>query len=273
MSARPLVLLTDYGTTDFYAGVTRAVIAGVSPASRVIDLQHDLPAHDIAAASFVLARSFEYLPRDAVIVVVVDPEVGTQRRGLVVCIEDRVLVGPDNGFMSDLISAEGATHPSFFVIDKSADTRRTAGATTGATFHGRDIFAPVAAAIANGAAPASLGSPIAGITMLRGIPSASIDGGRVHGGGRYVDHFGNILSDIPLAMVRHALGDEARARLRVGSRDAGPLRATYAEGTAGRLMALVNSWGLVEVAMNGGRAIDYFDGAPPQSIRFEVSTG
>lgn len=270
MSARPLVLLTDYGTTDFYAGVTRAVIADASPTSRVIDLQHDLPSHDIAVASFVLARSFEYLPRDAVVVVVVDPEVGTERRGLIVAIEDRVLVGPDNGFMSDLIAREGATHPSFFVIDKAP---RTVVASTGATFHGRDIFAPVAAVIANGAAPALLGSPISGITMLRDIPSASIDGGRVHGTGRYVDHFGNILSDIPLAMVRHALGDESRARLRVGSRDAGPLRATYAEGTAGRLMALVNSWGLVEVAMNGGRAIDYFDGAQPQSIRFEVTTG
>jgi len=92
MSARPLVLLTDYGVTDFYAGVTRAVMAASSPASRIIDLQHDIPSHDISSASFVLARSIAYLPPDSVIVVVVDPGVGTERRGLVVTLGERTLV-------------------------------------------------------------------------------------------------------------------------------------------------------------------------------------
>jgi S-adenosylmethionine hydrolase len=89
MCARPLVLLTDFGSTDFYAGIMRAVLASSSPTSRVIDLHHDIPAHDIDAASFVLARVFEYLPRDAVVICVVDPGVGTERRGLVITIGDR----------------------------------------------------------------------------------------------------------------------------------------------------------------------------------------
>jgi len=92
----------------------------------------------------------------------------------------------------------------------------------------------------------------------------------VRGTGRYVDHFGNVLTDIPRAVVRHALGDEARVRVRAGRHDLGPLRSTYADGRAGELMAIINSWGLVEATINGGRASDYFDGVEPRSIRFEL---
>lgn len=271
MNARPLVLLTDYGATDFYAGVTRAVIASASPASRIIDLQHDLPAHDIAAASFVLARSWHYLPENAVVVVVVDPGVGSARRGLVVTLDGRVLVGPDNGFASDLLARTGgSTPPGFFVIDEDAARRAIGLRVDGATFHGRDIFGPVAAAIARGVEPSGLAKPVGGITMLRDVPSVSIDGGRVHGTGRYVDHFGNVLSDIPRAVLQRVFGDESRVRVSVGGHDLGPLRATYMDGGSGELIGILNSWGLVEAAINGGRAVDYFEGAAPRSIRFEI---
>ncbi len=272
MSARPLVLLTDYGARDFYAGVTRGVMASSSPASRIIDLQHDIPSHDIASASFVLARSIGYLPPDSVIVVVVDPGVGTERRGLVVTLDDHVIVGPDNGFLSDLLLARGedAVAPVFHVIDEDAARRETGVKGEGATFHGRDIFAPVAAFIARGAAPASLARPVDGIRMLQGVPSISIDGACVRGTGRYVDHFGNVLTDIPRAVVEHVFDDAARVRVRAGRHDLGALRNTYADGRAGELMAIINSWGLVEATINGGRAIDYFDDVAARSIRFEL---
>jgi S-adenosylmethionine hydrolase len=272
MSARPLVLLTDYGATDFYAGVTRGVMASSSPASRIIDLQHDIPSHDIASASFVLARSIAYLPSDAVVVVVVDPGVGTERRGLVVTMDGRVIVGPDNGFLSDLLLARGADEdtPVFHVIDEEAARRETGVKGRGATFHGRDIFAPVAAAIARGAAPTSMAQPVDGIRMLPGVPSISIDGGCVRATGRYVDHFGNVLTDIPRAVVEYAFADASRVRVRAGRHDLGPLRNTYADGRAGELMAIINSWGLVEATINGGRAIDYFDDVAARSIQFEL---
>ena len=278
MNARPVVLFTDFGIRDFYAGVMRAVIAAASPASRVVDLQHDIPAHDIASASFVLARSWEYLPPDAVVLVVVDPGVGSERRGLVVRLGDRVLVGPDNGFASDLLLAAGAADtgaekPDFFMIEPGLARREIGVEPRGATFHGRDIFAPVAAAIARGAAPSAFGDPIEGIVMLRGVPSVSIDSGRVHGAARYVDHFGNLLTDIPVAVIRRVFGDRARVRVTADDRDLGPLRNTYAQGRPGELMALVNSWGLVEAAVNGGRAIDHFAGAPPTAIRFVIHAG
>lgn len=271
MSARPLVLFTDFGSTDFYAGVMRAVLASASPASRVIDLHHDLPAHDIDAASFVLARTFEYLPRDAVVVVVVDPGVGTKRRGLIITLGERTLVGPDNGFASDLLLEAGAgSTVSFLAIDETAARRETGVQSVGSTFHGRDIFAPVAAALAKGAGADRLGASVEGITMLRDVPGVSIDGDVIHGRGRHVDHFGNVLTAIPASLVRRVFKGPANVDVTVAGRPAGALRETYAGGKQGELMALVNSWGLVEAAQNGGRAIDQLGNVPPGSILFEL---
>jgi S-adenosylmethionine hydrolase len=273
MSARPLVLLTDFGSTDFYAGVMRAVLASASPASRVIDLHHDLPAHNIDAASFVLARTFEYLPRDAVVVVVVDPGVGTERRGLIMTVGERTLVGPDNGFASDLLLETGATAPeavSFIAIDATAARRETGVQAVGSTFHGRDIFAPVAAALAKGAGVDRFGASVEGITMLRDVPGVSIDGDVIHGRGRYVDRFGNVITSISASLVRRVCKDLESVDVTVAGHPVGALGGTYAGGKRGELMALINSWGLVEAAHNGGRAIDMLGNVAPGSIGFEL---
>jgi S-adenosylmethionine hydrolase len=271
MNARPLVLLTDFGSTDFYAGVMRSVLASASPASPIIDLHHDIPAHDISAASFVLARTFEYLPRDAVIVCVVDPGVGTERRCVAITIAERTLIGPDNGFASDLLLAvSGHVGPQFYEIDPGAARGETGMGVRGATFHGRDIFAPVAAAIANGTDATRFGQRLDGIVMLRDVPSASLDGEVIHGRARYVDGFGNVMTDIPEALVRRLSRDLTGIRVSVAGHDAGWLRSTYAEAKERELVALVNSWGLVEAAVNGGRAIDHLGNPAPASIGFEL---
>ncbi|HXV13000.1 MAG TPA: SAM-dependent chlorinase/fluorinase [Candidatus Krumholzibacteria bacterium] len=266
---RPIVLLTDYGSDEFYAGVTRAVLASSSPASAVVDLTHDVPAHDVSRASFLLARSFEYLPAGAVVVAIVDPGVGTARRCLVIEIGDRTLVGPDNGFASDLLAMHAAA--SFFAIDEAAAQLATGAVARGATFQGRDLFAPVAAAIARGCTPADFGPATDRVVMLRGIPSVSIDGGRVHALGRHIDRFGNLLSDLPRAVLERAFGpDLGRVRARVGNIDAGGLVRTYADGAAGTLIVLLDSWDVVEAAVNGGRACDLLGVARPQDARFEL---
>ncbi|MCI0452673.1 MAG: SAM-dependent chlorinase/fluorinase [Candidatus Latescibacteria bacterium] len=267
--ARPIVLLTDYGSDEFYAGVTRAVLAASSPASFVVDLTHDVPAHDVERASFVLARSFDYLPAGAVVVVVVDPGVGTARRGLVIEIGGRVLVGPDNGFASDLLAMR--PNASFFAIDDAAVRSETGSAVRGATFHGRDVFAPVAAAIARGRAAADFGSPADHVVMLRGVPSVSIDGGRVHARGRHIDRFGNILSDLPRAVLERVFGPHLGiVHVRVGGIEAGALVKTYADGGNRALVVLLDSWDLVEAAVNGGRACDLVGAARPQDVHFEA---
>ncbi len=272
--ARPIAFLTDFGTDDFYAGVMRAVAASASPSSRLIDLSHHIPAHEVAQASFVLARSIDYLPADAVVVVVVDPGVGGDRRAILVEAGDRVLVGPDNGFASDLFA--GGAAGRVFAIDGAA-AARAAGLgcggipARGATFHGRDVFAPVAAAIARGARASDFGVVVDGAVMLRDVPSVSIDAGRVQGVGRYVDRFGNVLSDIPRGVLERVFGDGLdRIGVTVGGRAAGALRRAYVEGAPGALMGLLNSWDLVEAAVNGGRAWDLLGARRPEDVRFEL---
>ena len=155
--ARPIVFITDFGEDGFYAGILRAVAASASPASPLIDLSHQMHAHDIRQASFVLALALDYLPRDAVVVAVVDPGVGSARRALVAELDQRVAVLPDNGLLSDVLAALPATR----IHEISGDAaQRVAGPhARGATFHGRDLFVPVAAGIARGAAPGDFGGP------------------------------------------------------------------------------------------------------------------
>lgn len=267
--ARPIVLLTDYGGDDFYAGVTRAVLAASSPSSLVVDLSHDISAHDIARASFVLARSLPYLPDNAVVVVVVDPGVGTARRGVVIDCNGRTLVGPDNGFASDLLAA--GMPAEFYRLDEAAAQRETGRPVCGTTFHGRDLFAPVAAAIACGAKVPRFGAPTKSIVMLRDVPSVSVDGGRVRGRGRHIDRFGNVLSDISRGVLEKVFGDVACLRVRVDEIDAGLLVRSYSDGVRGRVAALINGWDLLEAAVNQGSAAQVLRAERPELVRFDVS--
>ena len=271
--ARPIVFLTDFGEDGFYAGVLRAVSASTSPTSPLIDLSHDVPPHDVRLASFVLALSLDYLPRDAVVVAVVDPGVGGERRGLIAEIGTRAVVAPDNGLLSDVLASGAGAR--IRAIVEAAVVRVTGARARGATFHGRDVFAPVAAALARGVPPADFGAETGGAVLLRGVPSASIEPAapghpaRVTGAGRMIDRFGNILTDIPRSAVEHVGGADS-CRVTVGGVDAGPLRRTYADGAPGEVIALLNSWDVVEAAVREGRAADRFAGRDPSQIRFEL---
>lgn len=265
--SRPIVLLTDFGEADFYAGVLRAVLASSAPASRIIDLSHGIAVHDVDLASYVLALSFEYLPPDAVVVAVVDPGVGSARRGLIAEFGGRTVVAPDNGLLNDVL-ATGAEARIVALAD-GAVARVAGGPPRGATFHGRDVFAPVGAALARGTGADEFGREAGGVVMLRDVPGVSVDGGRVTGRGRMIDRFGNILTDITRGVVEHVFG-KARCRVVVNGVDAGPLQRTYADGRRGGLIAILNSWDRVEAAEREGRAADRFAGLAPGRIGFEL---
>jgi S-adenosyl-L-methionine hydrolase (adenosine-forming) len=266
--SRPIFLLTDFGGDDFYAGVMRAVAASAAPASRVVDVSHAIRPHDVDEASFVLARTLEYTALDAVIVVVVDPGVGSNRRGLVVDIGGRTLVGPDNGFATDVVVENGAER--FVTIDESAAVRATGRPVCGATFHGRDVFVPAAAAIARGALSSDLGQETGGIVLLPDVPSASIDAGRISGTGRHVDRFGNVLTDIPRRLVEQVF-PSLDCQVAAGGLDIGPLRRTYADAVPGELLAMINGWGLVEAAARRARAIDRMGAGTARTVRFQLT--
>ncbi len=192
MGARPITFLSDYGTADEFAGVCRAVIARISPESRVIDLTHAIPRHDVKRGASALQRALPFTP-PGVHLAVVDPGVGTERRSLAVRVseEDRVLVGPDNGLLSPAISALGGAVEAADLSGSGFALRSVSE-----TFHGRDLFAPVAAHLANGASISEAGETIGPESLFRvTAPAPLIESGRFVAHVVDVDGFGNVSLD------------------------------------------------------------------------------
>ncbi|HEY9750564.1 MAG TPA: SAM-dependent chlorinase/fluorinase [Allocoleopsis sp.] len=239
-----VTLLTDFGLSDIYVGVMKGVMAQVNPGVRVIDLTHEVPPQDIGAARFCLMNAYPYFPPGTVHVAVVDPGVGGARRAIAIELEDGFLVGPDNGLFGGVLSQ----HRAIAAVElTNAEFWRSGQLSS--TFHGRDLFAPVAAHLASGVALQALGVAIdlASLVQLP-IPGYRSEGNRVWGSVQYCDRFGNLITNIPGGAV------EGQAwAIVVGEREiAGVL--SYSDRDPGVLLALVGSHGWVEVAVKEGSA-------------------
>ena len=242
----PLTLLTDFGLQDAYVGVMKGVIAGINPDVRVVDLTHQISPQDIAAARFNLLNSVPYFPQGTVHVVVVDPGVGGTRRAIVLRTPRHVFVGPDNGVFSSIAAQE----PVLAAIELTNSTYwRTSKPS--ATFHGRDIFAAVGAHLTLGVAMDALGRAIAPDSLVQlPLPTCQSNGATLHGGIQYIDHFGNLITNIPADLVPPSTWQITLGDLTL------PRNTTYANVPSGELVALIGSHGWVEVAVNGGHAGD-----------------
>jgi S-adenosylmethionine hydrolase len=220
-----ITLITDFGASDGYVGAVKGVLARLAPEARVLDIAHDIPRGDIAHAAWVVHTSCREFPADTVHLVVVDPGVGGARPEVIVRTTDQWFVGPDNGVFSYL----GDDYVAWSIV------RRGPAA---ATFHGRDVFAPAAAALA------TYDYPFGGKVRLAG---ALPWGPRPAGEGRivHVDHYGNLISDLP--------GDEAGVAIAIAGRRLA-IGRTYEDVAHGELLAYVGSAGTVEIAMRDGRA-------------------
>jgi S-adenosyl-L-methionine hydrolase (adenosine-forming) len=244
MAAPLITLLTDFGTQDAYVAMMKGVIAGLCPQVRVIDLTHDIPPQDLLAARFNLLNAYPYFPAGTIHVAVVDPGVGTARRGVAIQTEAGLLVGPDNGIFSGILEA----HPALAAVALSQSAYwRTGSPST--TFHGRDIFAPVAAHLARGVSLVDLGDPIepASLTVIE-IPAVAWAGDRVQGSVQYCDRFGNLITNLapqhlPAGPWQAQLGETPLLSAR-----------TYGEVPIGQPLALIGSHGWLEIAVNGGSA-------------------
>jgi len=231
-----IALITDFGVGSLYVGVMKAVIAVAAPHVPIIDITHDIAPHDIAAGSFALVRAFDYIPEGSVIVAVVDPGVGSERKRIAARIDGRTIVCPDNGLLADTLFG----HPleAAFVIEYPSPAS--------ATFEGRDIFAPIAARIACGASLGELGAPLPdpqnALARHSKVPSPIANGSRVTGHVREIDTFGNILTDIRPALLPPGT---RRCLVTIGARPAAlaPLVRTYADVGAGDLCVLTGSFG------------------------------
>ncbi len=239
-----VTLTTDFGLVDPYVGVMHGVILGRAPRARIVDLTHGVPPQAVDLAGFLLARSVQYFPAGSVHVAVVDPGVGTARRALVAEDRGQAFVAPDNGLLAPVLSRAARVY--------ELDVERFALTARSRTFHGRDVFAPAAAAIAAGTAPraAGRGAPIEPLARPAPASRPGPDGGEA----RVVcaDRFGNLVLDVEAA----DLGAEpGRWRLECAGATI-PVRGTYAEAEPGALLALVNSFGTLEIAVRDGSAAD-----------------
>ena len=234
---RIVAILTDFGTSDPYAGQVAAVVAAASDA-RIVNLTHGVPPHHIQLGSHIVDASLEIIPPGSILLAVVDPGVGTERRGLIVRRDNRWLVGPDNGLLTPI---QG--NVQCWALDQPGTWRDTVAP----TFHARDIFAPIAARLANFERPEWLGSPVQNPVRVD-RPSARVDATIVGGQVIHIDAFGNLITNISAAFVPTAHMLETR----VGNTCIQGLAVTYGDGD--KPVALIGSWNLLEIAVPGGSA-------------------
>jgi S-adenosylmethionine hydrolase len=244
-----IAFASDYGLTDEFVGVCKAVMLGLAPDVRILDLSHDIPPHDVRAGALLLVRAVQYLPDDCVVVAVVDPGVGTARRLVGVEVAGGVLLGPDNGLLAPAVAMAGGARS---VV--SLDNPEYQLAAPGPTFAGRDVLAPAAGHLANGVPLAELGSPVDPSGLVPGLVSLPEvrDDGAIVGEVWWVDRFGNCQLNIDPDELR-AGGAQPGARVEV--RLSGGIRAarwvhTYADAKPSELVLLVDSYGLFSLALN-----------------------
>jgi hypothetical protein len=237
-----ITLTTDFGTADGYVGAMKGVILGIVPDVRLVDLSHEIGAQDVRGAAYVLSRAAPFFPAGTIHLAVVDPGVGSQRRPLLVTTPRASFVGPDNGlFTFALADADAAV----YVLDRPEFWRPDVSY----TFHGRDVFAPVAAHLARGTVPRDLGSPVTDPVRLPELAAQRGADGHFIGHIIHVDRFGNLITDIPGGWMRGG-----RWYAEVAGRRIGHFGSTYADAVAGALLILVSSGGTLEIAARDGNA-------------------
>ena len=252
-SPPPIVtLLTDFGTTDTYAGVMKGVILRALPDAGIIDLTHGVPAQDVRAGAFHLLSAYRYFPPGTVHLVIVDPGVGSNRRIIAADAGEHRFLGPDNGVLwPALVDAglKGAVAVHAEVIRRAQGAALPPGARVSSTFHGRDKFAPVACLLARGERLECLGEPLRDMVTLPLPEPETRDDGAVIGEVIHIDAFGNLVTNIRRGKLPDAsVTFEVRERAIVG------VAETYVSKATGELMALYGSSGRIEISVRDGNA-------------------
>jgi S-adenosyl-L-methionine hydrolase (adenosine-forming) len=219
----------------------KGVIATRAPGVSVVDLSHGVPPQDVIAGALVLRASAPYFPAGTVHVAVVDPGVGTARRPICVETADALFVGPDNGVLSLAAPANRVRR----IVELANPSYRIEPASR--TFHGRDVFAPAAAALATGVPASALGPALEAMQRVN-LPAATRTGDRVHAEVVYVDGFGNLTTNVDAPALA------GRLRIEIGGRRIDGVSETYGSVESGDLVAVVNSWGMLEIALRDGSA-------------------
>jgi len=250
LAQRPIITLTsDFGLRDHFVGTVKGVILNIVPEAEIVDLCHSVAAFDVLDGALTLAAAYSYFPAGTVHMVVVDPGVGSARRPLVATTERYEFVAPDNGVLSliyrreERLRVHWASAQHYFLRPVSQ------------TFHARDIFAPVAAYLAKGVAPAKFGEEISDFVRLDLPRPQRLDNSSLRGTVLKADHFGNLLTNItPQEAPVLLQPGSAGLRILVGEREVAGLKTSYADGAAGEVFGIVGSMGYLEIVANQASA-------------------
>jgi len=238
-----ITLLTDFGSQDYFVGAMKGAILSINRHALIIDITHEIPPQDIETGAFNLLATYKDFPAGTIHVAVVDPGVGSTRKPILIECGEQFFVGPDNGIFSWICEREGSgraihlTNEAFFRHPVSA------------TFHGRDIFAPVAAALSTGVVMTEFGEKLNDFVRLDPLLPAVASDGSVAGRVIHIDRFGNCITNLT---GEHFSGDQAAsgAKLRINGREISSFRQSFSEGAIDRddLFCLVGSAGFLEIA-------------------------
>ena len=267
MEPRPLITLTtDFGYRDPFVAIMKGVILNINPSVRILDISHDVAPQNIAEAAFTLDVSYAYFPHCTIHVVVIDPAVGSERRPLLVVTDHHYFIGPDNGVFSRIYNSGGScsvyhiTSEHYFLSPRST------------TFHGRDVFAPAAAWFSKGIEAEKFGDPINNyVTLLSPLPKIS-NNNSIEGEVIHIDRFGNAVTNIDLKIIKELLLDHAAKKLKVIVKGGeASKRKYYSEAEDKDLHFLINSFGYLELFVNGGTASGNFGISPGEKVSILIA--
>jgi len=242
-----ITLTTDYGTNDHLVGTLKGVILKINPEATIVDITHNVAPFDLLDAALAIGSAYSYFPPRTIHVVIVDPGVGTERRPLLVTAENQYFVAPDNGVLSVIyereenVVARNVTAAHYFLQPVSK------------TFHGRDIFAPIAAWLSKGWQTASMGEEITDHKKFA-LPKPKATDGVVKGIVMRVDTFGNLVTNFRAEDLPESALTSGEVKFQVGTQAVSRMVPTFASGDAGEPVAYVGSAGYVEIAVNKGNA-------------------
>jgi S-adenosyl-L-methionine hydrolase (adenosine-forming) len=250
LAPRPIITLTtDFGLTDHYVGIIKGVLLHQVPEAQIVDICHSVQPFDVLDGALAIAESYSYFPSGTIHMVVVDPGVGSARRPIVVHTQKHVFVAPDNGVLSliyereERIDVRHITAEHYFLQPVSA------------TFHARDIFAPIAAQVAKGVSPEKLGEKVDDFVRFTAPKPKPVDARTLRGVVLKVDRFGNLITNIAPADAPALFGENAPSfRITVGGYEVLEMKTNYAQGAPGQVFGILGSMGYLEIVANRGAA-------------------
>jgi S-adenosyl-L-methionine hydrolase (adenosine-forming) len=263
--ARPIITLTtDYGTNDHLVGVLKGVILSINPEVNIVDITHSVIAHDILDGALTVSQFYKFFPPKTIHMVVVDPGVGTQRRPILVAGDQHYFVAPDNGVLSAVYDQSESLY-AWHVTSEHYFRHPVSN-----TFHGRDIFAPVAAWLSKNWQTASFGEAIEDFVRFS-IPKPKVNGNSIKCVVLRLDHFGNLITNLKGEETPALVAPDAKFTIRAGNAEIKKLLPTFALGTPGEPFAIIGSGGYLELCVNKGSAARALGIARGAEVTIEIA--